>query len=84
MELRLSGVSATPENPEPVVPKNTPGGIRILVRAGGVDLSLADLSRFLGPNFAIHGDLSGPGFSQPIALPALQPGEDRLRGQSRM
>ena len=76
MELRLSGVSATVENPEPVVPKHTPGGIRILVRAGGVDLSIADLARFLGPDFAVQGELSGPAFSQPVALPALQPGEE--------
>jgi hypothetical protein len=76
MELRLSGVSATVENAEPVVPKHTPGGIRVLVRAGGVDLSLSDLSRFLGANFAVRGDLSGPGLSQPIALPAMQAGEE--------
>ncbi|MEO8500936.1 MAG: hypothetical protein ABI565_08465, partial [Vicinamibacteria bacterium] len=75
MELRLSGLSAMVENAEPVVPKNTPGGIRILVRAGGVDLSLADLARFLGQNYSVQGDLSGPGLPQPVALPALQPGE---------
>ena len=76
MELRLSGLSATVENAEPVVPKNTPGGIRILVRTGGVDLSIADLSRFLGHDFSVQGELSGPGLSQPLALPALQPGEE--------
>ena len=76
MELRLSGLSATVENAEPVVPKNTPGGIRILVRAGGVDLSIADLSRFLGQDFSVQGELSGPGLSQPMTLPALQPGQD--------
>ena len=76
MELRLSGLSATVENAEPVVPKNTPGGIRILVRAGGADLSLADLARFLGQNYSVQGELSGPGLSQPVALPALQPGEE--------
>ena len=74
MELRLSGMSATPENLEPVVPKNTPGGVRIIVRAGGVDLSLTDLSRFLGASFIVQGELSGPGFSQPISLPDLRNG----------
>ncbi len=76
MELRLSGLSATVENSEPVVPKNTPGGIRVLVRAGGVDLSIADLSRFLGHDFSVQGELSGPGLSQPVALPVLRPGEE--------
>jgi hypothetical protein len=69
MELRLSGLSATVENAEPVVPKHTPGGIRIAVKAGDVQLSLADLTRFLGPNVGVEGELSGPGFSQPVALP---------------
>jgi len=69
MELRLSGLTATVENAEPVVPKHTSGGIRIVVRAGGVQLSLADLTRFLGPNVGVEGELSGPGFSQPVALP---------------
>ena len=73
MELRLSGLSATVENAEPVVPKHTPGGIRILVRAAGVDLSLADVVRFLGPNIVAEGDLSGPGFSQPLSLPLVEP-----------
>ncbi|MEO5760860.1 MAG: carboxypeptidase regulatory-like domain-containing protein, partial [Vicinamibacteria bacterium] len=76
MDLRLSGMSATVENGQPVVPKHTPGGIRILVRAGGVDLSPADLTRFLGPTFAVQGELSGPGLFQPLALPALQQGEE--------
>ncbi|MBX7183681.1 MAG: carboxypeptidase regulatory-like domain-containing protein, partial [Vicinamibacteria bacterium] len=76
MELRLSGMSASIENAEPVVPKNTPGGVRILVRAGGVDLSLADLFRFLGRDFSVQGELSGPGLSQPVSLPFLQPGEE--------
>ena len=69
MELRLSGLSATVENAEPVVPKHTPGGIRIVVKAGDVQLSLADLTRFLGPNVGVEGELSGPAFSQPVALP---------------
>ncbi len=76
MELRLSGIFASVENAEPVVPKNTPGGIRILVRAGGVDLSLADLFRFFGRDFSVQGELSGPGLSQPVSLPFLQPGEE--------
>jgi hypothetical protein len=38
MELRLSGMSATLENGKPVVPRHTPGAIRVLVPAGGVDL----------------------------------------------
>ena len=30
MELRLSGLSATVENAEPVVPKHTPGGLSLI------------------------------------------------------
>ena len=61
MELRLLGVSATVDPLHPVVPKNIPSAVRIVVRAGGAELPLVDALRFLGPGVKVHGDLSGPG-----------------------
>lgn len=69
MELRLLGVTATVESIDPVVPKHTPSGVRIVVRAGEVVLTSSELGRFLGPGFAVEGDLSGPGLTQPVSLP---------------
>ncbi len=69
MELRLMGVNATVESIDPVVPKHTPSGVRIVVRAGEVVLTSAELVRFLGAGFSVQGDLSGPGLTQPVSLP---------------
>jgi hypothetical protein len=75
MELRLLGVSATVDPLHPVVPKNIPSAVRIVVRAGQGELSPLDAVRFLGPNLEVRGDLSGPGLSETLSLPFLNPGD---------
>ena len=75
MELSLLGVSATVDPLEPVVPKNIASAVRIVVRAGATELSTGDLARFLGPDFAVKGELSGPGLKATLTLPALEEGE---------
>jgi hypothetical protein len=75
MELRLLGVSATVDPLHPVVPKNIPSAVRIVVRAGGVELALVDAMRFLGPGVQVHGDLSGPGLPQTLSLPLATGGD---------
>jgi len=74
MELRLFGVTATLDPVHPVVPKNIPSAVRILVRAAGAELPLADAIRFLGPDLRVHGDLSGPGLPETVSLPVDSPG----------
>jgi len=61
MKLVFSGVTATVDPLEPVVPKNVPDGVRIVVTAGGNPLSAADAEDFLGGPFEIEGELSGSG-----------------------
>ncbi len=68
MDLTLLGLSATVDNPAPVVPKNTPSGIRIVFKAGTTQLSDADVARFLGGGFQVQAELSGPGI-QTVTLP---------------
>ena len=70
-ELRLSilGISAGVEPAHPAVPKNTPAGVRIVVRSGERELSLAETAAVFGAGFEIQGDLSGPGLSKTLALP---------------
>jgi hypothetical protein len=70
-ELRLSvlGISVTVDLLEPVVPKNTESAVRIVVRAGGEELTAAEVEHFLGSAFAVEGELSGPGLAYPVALP---------------
>ena len=60
MKLLYAGLSATVDPPSPVVPKNTPAGVRIVVTAGGEELSAAAAVRFFGGSFLVEGDLSGP------------------------
>lgn len=61
MDLTLLGLTATVDNPAPVVPKNTPSGIRVIFNAGTTQLSDADVARFLGGSFQVQAELSGPG-----------------------
>ena len=69
LELRLSGLSALADPQTVTVPKNTVSGVRVAIRAGASDLSLAEAQRLLGGAFLIEGDVSGPGLSAPLRLP---------------
>ena len=75
-ELRLSllGISAGVDPANPVVPKNTPAGVRVVVRAGTGELSLADVVGLFGPGFTLEAEISGPGLPRAITLPVEQPG----------
>lgn len=75
MELSLLGVSASVDPPRPVVPKNVESGVRIVVRAGGQELPLADVARFLGAGFEVAGELSGPGLRETVSLPRRAAGD---------
>jgi len=63
MKLLFSGVAATVDPLSPVVPKNIPDAVRIVVTAGGNTLSPTDAEDFLGGPFEIKAELSGPGLS---------------------
>jgi hypothetical protein len=69
LELAIRGLSATTES-RLTVPKNVASGIRVAVRAGGLDVSTADATRLLGGPFTLKGELSGPGLAQTLALPS--------------
>jgi hypothetical protein len=69
LELVLSGISATVDPIKVTVPKNTASGVRISIRGGAGDVTIAEAERFLGGPFAIEGDLAGPGLLAPVRLP---------------
>ncbi len=60
MKLLYAGLVAEIVPPNPVVPKNTPAGVRIVVRAGGEELSESEAIRFFEGPFVIEGEISGP------------------------
>src|SRR5881394_1219262 len=61
MDLYLRGIVAGVDNLEPVIPKNTPGGVRIVVRSGASELGADEVKRFAGGTFRIEGEFAGPG-----------------------
>ncbi|HEX6096863.1 MAG TPA: carboxypeptidase regulatory-like domain-containing protein [Thermoanaerobaculia bacterium] len=69
LDLFLRGVSATADQAEVTVPKNTMSGVRVTVRSGSSVLAPDDVRRFVGGNFRIEGELSGPGLRETITLP---------------
>src|SRR5512138_3516412 len=77
LELAVLGVSATVDPLEPVVPKNTAAAVRIVVKSGDSELSAADVARFVGGDFEVQGELSGPGLVQTVSLPQDLPADLR-------
>jgi hypothetical protein len=69
MEVSLVSVAAAVEPLNPVVPKNTASGVRVVVRSGGERLSAEEVGRFVGEGFRVEGELSGPGLRETISLP---------------
>jgi hypothetical protein len=69
LELVLSGISATVDPVKVTVPKNTASGVRVSIRGGAGDVTVAEAERFLGGPFSIEGDLAGPGLLAPVRLP---------------
>ena len=68
MELLLLGVSATVEPANPVIPKNTDAGVRIVVKAGDRELSLAEATAFFGAPFWVEGELAGSALEKTATL----------------
>jgi hypothetical protein len=53
MELQLAGLAAVLDPVNPVVPKNTPAGVKVIVRAGGRELTAAEVEGLVGGAFFI-------------------------------
>jgi len=75
MELQLAGLGAVLDPVNPVVPKNTPAGVQVIVRAGGRQLTAAEVETLVGGAFFIEAELNGPGLPRTITIPELQGGE---------
>ena len=68
MQLAVVGLSATLETVNPVVPKNTPAGVRVVVRGGAGEIAAADLKRFFGDDVHLEADYTGPGLAATQSL----------------
>ncbi len=68
MKLLYSGLSAEIDPPNPVVPKNTPAGVRVVVRAGGEELTESEANRFFEGPFLIEGEIAGPALPRALTV----------------
>jgi hypothetical protein len=69
LQVALYGLGVGVEPSQPIVPKQTASGIRVVVKAGGKTLSAAEVARLLGGPFGVQAELSGPGLGSTLSLP---------------
>ncbi len=73
IEVALYGLTAGVDPANPIVPKQTASGVRIVVKAGGKVLSASQVAQLLGGPFQVQAELSGPGLSGIMSLPVTGP-----------
>jgi protocatechuate 3,4-dioxygenase beta subunit len=78
LDLTVGGMSATVTPVVPVIPKDVASGVQVVVTLGGQSLSAAAVAQYLGGNFQIEGEYSGPGLSQTLNVPTSAPATNSL------
>src|SRR5580704_7486623 len=78
LDLTVGGISATVTPTVPVIPKDIASGVQVVVTQGGQTLSASAVAQYLGGNFQIEGEYSGPGLSQTVDVPASPPSTNSL------
>jgi hypothetical protein len=78
LDLTVGGFSATVTPATPVIPKNVSSGVQIVVTLNGQTLTPAAVAQYLGGNFQIEGEYSGPGLSQTVDVPQSTPAVNSL------
>ena len=78
LDLAIGGLQATVTPASPVIPKNIASGVQVVVSQNGVQLSPAAVAQYLGGNFQIVGEYSGPGLTQTVDVPQSAPPANSL------
>lgn len=78
LDLTVGGLSATVTPAQPVIPKNVSSGVQIVATLNGQQLSGTQLAQYLGGNFVVAGEYSGPGLSQTVDVPQSTPSVNSL------
>jgi len=78
VDITVGGLSAAVTPSVPVIPKNVASGVQIVVTLNGQSLTSAALAQYLGGNFQIQGEYSGPGLSQTVDVPQSPPAVNSL------
>ena len=78
LEVTIGGLSAAVTPSVPVIPKNVASGVQIVVTLNGQTLTSTAVEQYLGGNFQIQGEYSGPGLSQTVDVPQSPPAVNSL------
>ncbi len=78
LDLTVGGLSAAVTPAQPVIPVNVSSGVQVNVTLNGQSLTPTAIAQYLGGNFQIQGEYSGPGLSQTIDVPQSPPAVNSL------
>jgi len=78
LDLTIGGLQATVTPASPVIPKNIASGVQVVVTQNGVTLTPAAVAQYLGGNFQLVGEYSGPGLTQTVEVPQSTPATNSL------
>jgi hypothetical protein len=78
LDLTIGGIAASVTPAQPVIPKNVSSGVQVNVTLGGQTLTPAAVAQYLGGNFQIEGEYSGPGLSQTANVSQTTPNNSSL------
>lgn len=78
MDLTVGGLAASVTPAQPVIPVNVASGVQVNVTLNGQVVTAAQVAQYLGGNFQIQGEFSGPGLSQSITVPQSTPSLNSL------
>jgi hypothetical protein len=78
LDLTIGGLQATVTPASPVIPKNIASGVQVVVTQNGQQLTPAAVAQYLGGNFQLAGEYSGPGLTQTVDVPQSTPATNSL------
>jgi len=78
LDLTIGGLQATVTPASPVIPKNIASGVQVVVTQNGAQLTPAAVAQYLGGNFQLVGEYSGPGLTQTVDIPQSAPATNSL------
>jgi len=81
LDLRLVGLSATVSPAQLTVPKNVATGVPITLRAGSAPIGAGLVAKLLGGPYRVEGELSGPGFAEPLKVSQPAPSDPASTAQ---
>jgi hypothetical protein len=77
-DLTVGGLAASVTPAQPVIPVNVSSGVQVNVTLNGQAVTATQVAQYLGGNFQVEGEFSGPGLAQSISVPQSPPAVNSL------